>query len=83
MPNYSYLVVPFIGVVRGGVFSKENAQTVSTQLQTVIDGQVRQGWEFHSIEKVGIEVQPGCLGGLLGVKAAYLNFDQIIFRRAA
>jgi len=47
MSTYSYLVVPFIGVVRGGVFSKENAQTVSSQLQTVIDGQVRQGWEFQ------------------------------------
>jgi len=81
MATYSYLVVPFIGVVRGGVFSKENAQTVTSQLQSVIDGQIRQGWEFYSIEKVGIEIQPGCLGGLLGVKATYLNFDQIVFRR--
>lgn len=80
---YSHKVVPFIGVIRGGVFSKENARTVSSQLQTVVDEHVREGWEFYSIEKVGIEVQPGCLGGLLGIKATYLNFDQIIFRRPA
>jgi hypothetical protein len=82
MATHSYLVVPFIGVIRGGTFSKENAQTVSGQLQAVIDGQLRQGWEFYSIEKVGIEVQPGCLGGLLGQKTAYINFDQIVFRRS-
>jgi len=47
-----------------------------------MDKSVRDG-SFNSIEKVGIEVQPGCLGGLFGVNAIYLNFDQIIFRRAA
>ena len=83
MASHSYLVVPFIGVIRRGIFSKENAQTVSGQLQAVIDGRLREGWEFYSIEKVGIEVQPGCLGGLLGLKAAYINFDQIVFRRSA
>jgi hypothetical protein len=81
MTAYRYQVVPFIGVIRGGTFTKENAQTVSSQLQEVIDAQVRQGWEFYSVEKVAIEVQPGCLGGLLGQKTSYINFDQVIFRR--
>lgn len=83
MSAYSYVVVPFIGVIRGGTFSKENARTVSSQLQSVIEEHVRQGWEFYSVEKVGIEVQPGCLGGLLGQKTAYINFDQVVFRRSS
>lgn len=79
---YRYHVVPFIGRITGGTFSSENAQTVSGQLQTVIDHYVGLGWEFYSIEKVGIEVSPGCLGGLLGQSASLVNFDQVIFRHS-
>jgi hypothetical protein len=79
--TYDYYAVPFIGRIDGGTFSSDNAQTVSTQLQAVIDDHVQHGWEFYSIEKVGIEVRPGCLGAFLSQKAVYINFDQIIFRR--
>lgn len=48
----------------------------------MIDHYVSHGWEFHSVEKVGIVVQPGCLAMLFGYRAHYLNFDQIVFRRA-
>jgi hypothetical protein len=81
MPRYNYHVVPFVGRIKAN--TAENAQTVSTQLQAVIDHYAKHGWEFYSIEKVGIEVNPGCLGGLFGQSATYLNYDQIIFRRAA
>ena len=83
MATFSYRVVPFIGVLKTGMFSKDNAATVSQQLQAVIDSNVQQGWEFYSVEKIGIEVQPGCLGAFTGQKAAYINFDQVIFRRPA
>ena len=76
---YRYHVVPFLGRIKAD--TADSAQTVSTQLQTVIDHYVSHGWDFHSIEKVGIQVQPGCLGGLLGQSVTYLNYDQIIFRR--
>ena len=79
--RYRYHVVPFIGQIKGGKFSKDNAQTVSKQLQEVIERTVERGWEFYSIEKVGIEVQPGCLGAFIGRKSSYVNFDQIIFRQ--
>lgn len=77
-----YKVVPFIGTVRGGAFSKENASTVSAQLQALIGQHAREGWELQGIEKVGIEVQPGCIAGLLGAKPSNIDFDQVIFRRA-
>ena len=81
MMRYQYHVVPFIGQIKGGKFSNANAQTVSKQLQDVIGRTVERGWEFYSIEKVGIEVQPGCLGVFIGGKSSYVNFDQIIFRQ--
>ena len=77
--SYRYHVVPFVGRIKAG--STENAQTVSGQLQAVIDHYVHHGWEFYSIEKVGIEVRPGCLGALFGQGVSYINFDQVVFRQ--
>jgi hypothetical protein len=81
MVVYRYHVVPFMGVIKGGMFSTENAQTVSSQLQSLIDHYARQGWEFHSLAKADVLVKPGCLGSLLGHSAAFLTFDQVIFRQ--
>jgi len=39
------------------------------------------GWEFCRTDQVQIKVKPGCLGALVGQKAAYLHFDEVIFRR--
>lgn len=77
----SYKVVPFIGQIKSGFFSKDNAGTVAQQLQAAIEQQVNAGWEFHSFAKADIEVKPGCLGALTGAKNSYITFDQLIFRR--
>lgn len=81
MNKYRYHVVPFIGVARVGLFSKENAQTISSQLESVINHYSEQGWEFYSLEKVNIQVKPGCLGTLLGFQVTFVTFDQIVFRQ--
>lgn len=72
-----YKVVPFIGKIKAG----GNAQEVAAQLQAAINLNATDGWEFHSFNDVNIEVQPGCLAGLLGAKAAYVQFDQLVFKR--
>jgi hypothetical protein len=77
-----YLVVPFIGRMNTGFFSTENAGTVSRQLQSLINLHSEQGWVFHSMTKVDVEVAPGCLASLFGAKASYITFDQVLFRRA-
>ncbi len=74
---YQYLVVPFIGKIKSGQTTGE----VSKQLQAVIDQHAHLGWEFYQLTDVNIEVAPGCLGALFGVKATYVKFDQVIFRR--
>ena len=79
--NEDYLVVPFIGRIKSGFFSNENAETVSRQLQSLINWYSQQGWELHSITKVGVEVTPGCLANLFGGTSSYITFDQIVFRR--
>jgi hypothetical protein len=80
---YRYRVVPFVGQIKQGFFSTDNAATVSGQLQKLIDATATDGWEFYSVEKIDIEVKPGCLSSLLGAKVTYITFDQVIFRRAA
>ncbi len=81
MPDFEYRVIPFIGNIRGGFFSQENATTVANQLEKLINEGARNGYEFYRIDPVQIQVNPGCLGGLLGQKEAYIRFDQVIFRR--
>jgi hypothetical protein len=81
MPQYEYHVVPFVGQLKRGVFSQENAQKVSQQLQSLISQYAQQGWEFYRVDKIGIVVKPGCMASLFGATADYINFDQVIFRR--
>lgn len=77
---YRYTVYPFVGRIKTGFFSTDNAATVSEQLKAVINDHAKEGWEFVSVEKIDIEVKPGCVGSLLGQHASYLSFDQVIFR---
>jgi hypothetical protein len=56
-----------------GIFSSDNAQTVSAQLQSLIEQHAQHGWEFYSLEKVDIRVNPGCIGQLLGQSASYIS----------
>ena len=77
MANVEYKVVPFIGKIK----ASGNTQEVAGQLQSAINQNATDGWEFHSFNDVNIEVQPGCLAGMMGTKAAYVQFDQLVFKR--
>ena len=76
MSAYQYKVVPFIGRIQGS----QSTSDVSEQLQSLINQYAAQGWEFHQINDVNIEVRPGCLAGLFGAKTSYVKLDQAIFR---
>jgi hypothetical protein len=56
---------------------------VSAQLESTINENAGQGWEFYSLDNVDIEIRPGCLASLFGARVSYITFNQIIFRRAA
>jgi hypothetical protein len=74
-----YKVVPFTGQSRGNV----SAADIAKQLEIIINQHVAMGWEFWQLADVNIEVQPGCLAGLLGAKAQYVRLDQVIFRNSS
>jgi hypothetical protein len=77
-----YKVVPFVGRLDAASTGRGSAAAVSQQLEALINLHAQQGWEFHSISKVGAVVSPGCLGSLFGGATSYINFEQVIFRRA-
>jgi len=64
MAKIEYKVVPFIGKMKSSGTVKE----VASQLQAAINQNATDGWEFHSFNDVNIEVQPGCLAGLLALQ---------------
>jgi hypothetical protein len=79
--KYEYKVISFIGKLKSGLFSVQDAGDVSKQLQAAINEQASQGWEFVTVNDVNIEVKPGCLAGLFGAKTAFIPFDQVVFRK--
>jgi len=79
MSNYKYKTVAFMGVLK----SSQGASEVASQLESLINENAAEGWEFYQLGSVNIEVKPGCLAGFLGRDSDYVRYDQIIFRRAA
>lgn len=77
--SYQYKVIPFIGRIKGNQTSVD----VASQLESVINQYAAQGWEFYQLSDVDIEVQPGCIAGLLGAKVSYIRYDQLIFRKGS
>ena len=79
--GYEYIAVPFVGNITSGIFTVQNAGIITKQLQTTINEYVSKGWDYYSMEKVNVQVTPGCLASLLGQREVFITFDQIIFRR--
>jgi hypothetical protein len=81
MPPTKFKVVPFLGQIKTGFFSADNANTVSRQLEGQIQEHAASGWDFVCLAKADIEVRPGCLSSLFGAKTSYITFDQLVFKR--
>ena len=62
MGTFVCRVVPFDGKIKGSGSTSD----VSEQLQSLINSTASDGWELVVMADVGIEVSPGCIGGLLG-----------------
>ena len=50
-------------------------------MQSVVNSEATEGWEFYRVDSIGVEVRPGCLGGLFGRKAEGSVYHVITFRR--
>lgn len=49
-------------------------------LEGVVNEYTSKGWEFHRIDSIGVQLQPGCFDVLGGKKAENSNYYVISFR---
>jgi hypothetical protein len=50
-------------------------------LEEVVSEWAQNGWEFYSVESIGIWENPGCLTALFGAKATITESYVVVFRR--
>lgn len=50
-------------------------------MESAVNQMADQGWEFYRVDSVGVQLQPGCLGSLLGQKTAEQLYYVITFRK--
>ena len=61
--------------------TKAAGNEAAAYLKKELNIKAAEGWEFQSIETIGISVDPGCIEALKGTKKSLLNYYVIVFRR--
>lgn len=78
--TYEYQMVQVPPAI--SVKSKEyTGSEAATYLQDVVNEKAVQGWEFYRVDPIGIQVQPGCLAGLLGQSVQERTYYVVTFRK--
>ncbi len=78
MYEYRMVQVPPNIVVRRDTKQGEAA----TYLQTVVDQNAVQGWEFYRVDQIGVQQRPGCMGAFLGQRHVTNVYYVVSFRRS-
>lgn len=63
------------------VTSKQRGNEAAAYLEGLVNQQAREGWEFYRVDSIGVQTNPGCLGGLLGQKTTLVEYYVVTFRR--
>jgi len=73
-----FKVVPFMAQIT----RNETSSTVAKQMQTMIDDNVNQGWEYIRMDSVATAIagDEGCFG--IGAKPAFVTtYNVLVFRK--
>ncbi|HEM6870794.1 TPA: DUF4177 domain-containing protein [Providencia stuartii] len=60
---------------------REAGNEAAIYLQSVLNEKAEDGWEFQSVETIGVAVRPGCFESLRGTKQSFTHYYVIVFRR--
>lgn len=63
------------------VLKQDTGKEIAAYLEALSKELGAQGWEFQRIDSVGVQVQPGCMGMLTGVKQTMNYYNVVTFRR--
>ena len=79
--RYTYLTVQVPPNIK--ISSNEQGNEAAAYLERILNEKALGGWEFQSVEAIGVKVAPGCLEALKGTKESFTNYYVIVFRREA
>ena len=77
--SYQYKMVqvpPTITIEAGTAQGNEAA----VYLERVVNQYAEKGWEFYSVETIGVHEKPGCWASLWGAKEVFTSHYVITFR---
>ena len=60
---------------------KHRGNEAAVYLQTTVNAEAAKGWEFYRVDSIGVAVQQGCFGALMGRRDDYSSYHVITFRR--
>lgn len=78
MYEYKMVQIPPDVAVRE---KEHRGNEAAAYLQHIVNDMARQGWEFHRVDPVGVNVLAGCLGAAGGAKGSHQVYYVITFRR--
>lgn len=62
--------------------SKSQQGTAAAEyMESVVNEQAAEGWEFYRVDQVGVDVKPGCLSSILGRQSATVTYYVLTFRQ--
>jgi hypothetical protein len=79
MTVYEYKVVPFVAVVQKN--DRKGVTETANTLQTLLNQNATEGWEFLRIDRVQSVVASGLRTAMFGGQEEYIGFDEVIFRK--
>lgn len=59
----------------------QRGNEAASYLENVVNGMAKVGWDFYRVDVVGVQVNPGCLGAILGRRQELINYYVITFRK--
>jgi hypothetical protein len=76
----TYRVVPYVPILKATV-SGVKGVPIEGQLEAILNQYAAQGWVFESYQSIPVELKPGCIAGLLGVKSSIDYYTVLIFSK--
>lgn len=75
--EYKMVQIPPTIVIR-----EQKGSEAAAYLESLVNRHASEGWEFYRVDPIGVRVQPGCLGALMGVRAGEAMYYVVTFRKS-
>lgn len=79
-PQYRYHMVQIPPRL---LLKESKGDDAARYMEKVVNGMASKGWEFWRVDSIGVDVEPGCVGFLLGRQRSRATYHVVTFRRPA